>query len=178
MGKIYNDITELAGILRDFRRHSMHWLDRGKGRGRCPDKVVCTSGGFDPLHVGHVRCIQGSAKLGDSLVVIVNGDGFLAYKKGYAFMAQGERMELVAAIKGVDYVVAWDDGSQNVAGALSLLRPDVFAKGGDRSSPSAMAPEELAACEFVGCEIVYGVGGTEKTQSSSNLLDRWARSFI
>jgi len=64
--------------------------------------VVATSGGFDPMHVGHLRCIQGAADLGDILVVIVNSDGFLNRKKGFTFMPHEERMEIIAGLAGVD----------------------------------------------------------------------------
>lgn len=133
-------------------------------------KIVATSGGFDPLHVGHVRCIQEAAELkgrGGKLIVIVNGDGFLMRKKGFVFMPFEERLEIINAIAGVDYVVGWDDGSQFVSGALEILRPDIFAKGGDRSDPDKVP--EFEVCKRIGCEIVFGVGGREKVQSSSNL---------
>lgn len=142
--------------------------------------VIVTSGGFDPLHVGHVRCIQESSALrwkdvgaGKSLdpgilIVIVNGDGFLERKKGKAFMPHSERMEIVAALSGVDFVVGWDDGSQTVIGALQKLKPTYFTKGGDRSSKDAVPEFEI--CQQIGCEIIFGVGGTNKIQSSSNLI--------
>ena len=135
------------------------------------NRIVATSGGFDPLHVGHVRCIQDSAAIATShgvLVVIVNGDGFLTRKKGKPFMSHDERMKIVDALRGVDYVVGWDDGSQTVVGALELIRPDVFTKGGDRSTVSAVP--EVDICEKIGCRISYGVGGTDKIQSSSDLI--------
>jgi D-beta-D-heptose 7-phosphate kinase/D-beta-D-heptose 1-phosphate adenosyltransferase len=132
---------------------------------------VTTSGGFDPLHVGHLRCIQESAAIALQhkvpLVVIVNGDGFLARKKGYAFMPEMERAEIIAGIAGVDAVVLWDDGTQFVTGALEILRPIVFAKGGDRDS-AANVPE-FDLCEQIGCKVVFGVGGG-KVQSSSDLV--------
>jgi len=128
--------------------------------------IVATSGGFDPLHVGHVRYIQESAKLG-TLIVIVNGDGFLTRKKGKPFMPHDERMEIIAALRGVDYVVGWDDGGQTVTGAIELIRPDYFTKGGDRDS-SKNVPE-FDKCEEIGCEVVFGVGGG-KIQSSSDLI--------
>lgn len=132
---------------------------------------VTTSGGFDPLHVGHLRCIQESTHLARKnnvpLVVIVNGDGFLMRKKGYAFMPEMERAEIIAAIAGVDAVVLWDDGSQFVTGALDILRPIIFAKGGDRDSASNVPEFDL--CEKIGCKVVFGVGGG-KVQSSSDLV--------
>ncbi len=132
-------------------------------------KIVATSGGFDPLHIGHVRCIQAASDLKEDgvLVVIVNDDGFLMRKKGFAFMPFEERAEIIAALAGVDYVVGWDDGSQFVSGALEILRPDIFAKGGDRSDPDKVP--EFAVCQKINCEIRFGVGGREKVQSSSDL---------
>lgn len=132
---------------------------------------VTTSGGFDPMHVGHLRCIQESAAIARHnnvpLVVIVNGDGFLARKKGYSFMPEQERAEIIAGVAGVDAVVLWDDGSQFVTGALEILRPIIFTKGGDRDS-AANVPE-FDLCEQIGCKVVFGVGGG-KIQSSSDLV--------
>ena len=133
---------------------------------------VCSSGGFDCLHVGHLRCIQESRRFGTRLIIIVNGDGFLIRKKGFVFMPLAERMEIIAGLAGVHDVVAWDDGTQNVVGALELLRPHVFTKGGDRSSPAQMNPEEIRVCESIGCRIEYGVGGNYKAQSSSKLTEK------
>jgi D-beta-D-heptose 7-phosphate kinase/D-beta-D-heptose 1-phosphate adenosyltransferase len=132
---------------------------------------VTTSGGFDPMHVGHLRCIQESALIASArnvpLVVIVNGDGFLQRKKGYAFMPEMERAEIIAGVRGVDAVVLWDDGTQFVTGALEILRPVVFTKGGDRDS-AANVPE-FDLCERIGCKVMFGVGGG-KVQSSSDLV--------
>ena len=132
---------------------------------------VVTSGGFDPMHVGHLRCLQQSAEIAAAhnahLAVIVNGDGFLKRKKGFAFMPEMERAEIIAGIRGVDAVVLWDDGSQFVTGALDILRPLFFTKGGDRDS-AANVPE-FDLCEKIGCKVVFGVGGG-KIQSSSDLV--------
>lgn len=135
--------------------------------------LVMTSGGFDPLHVGHLRCLQAAALLKGNqglFVVVVNGDGFLQRKKGYAFMPLEERMELVAALRGVDYVVPWDDGGQRVDGAIELIRPNVFAKGGDRSTVENVPEHDT--CARVGCFVVFGIGGSTKAQSSSELVNR------
>ncbi len=100
--------------------------------------IYMTSGGFDPIHVGHVRCIQSTYKMANDsdvypsnhtgiVVVIVNADSFLIRKKGYAFMPLQERMEIIDAIEGVDFVVPWEtDGDKTVIGALSLLKPKFF----------------------------------------------------
>lgn len=135
--------------------------------------LVATSGGFDPFHVGHLRCLQASTLLkGDEglFVVIVNGDGFLQRKKGYVFMPLEERMELVAAIRGVDYVVPWDDGSQFVSKAIEIMQPNIFAKGGDRSTAENVPEYEV--CMRVKCNVVFGIGGQKKVQSSSSLVNK------
>lgn len=131
--------------------------------------IVTTSGGFDPLHVGHLRCIQESKTRSDEiLVVIVNGDGFLTRKKGKPFMPFEERIEIVRALRAVDFAIGWDDGSQNVIGALEILRPHIFCKGGDRSTRDQVAEADI--CEKLGITIRYGVGGSNKLQSSSTLI--------
>jgi D-beta-D-heptose 7-phosphate kinase/D-beta-D-heptose 1-phosphate adenosyltransferase len=138
------------------------------------ERLVVTSGGFDPMHVGHLRCLIESAefvqRIGAKtrLAVIVNGDGFLMRKKGYAFMPADERMEIIAGVRGVDYVVPWDDGSQTVTGALEILKPIAFTKGGDRDA-AANVPE-FDLCERIGAQVIFGVGGG-KIQSSSTLVD-------
>ena len=123
------------------------------------------------MHVGHLRCLQNSAEIARQnkvqLVVIVNGDGFLHRKKGFAFMPEAERAEIIAGIAGVDAVVLWDDGTQFVTGALEILRPIIFTKGGDRDS-AANVPE-FDLCEKIGCKVMFGVGGG-KVQSSSDLV--------
>jgi D-beta-D-heptose 7-phosphate kinase/D-beta-D-heptose 1-phosphate adenosyltransferase len=136
-------------------------------------RIVMTSGGFDPLHVGHLRCIIESALIArDSdckLVVVVNGDGFLNRKKGYAFMPLDERMEIINGISGVDYVTTWDDGTQFVTGAVEILRPSIFTKGGDRTDRTNIPEFEI--CDKIGCRVLTGVGGG-KIQSSSDLVRR------
>ncbi len=160
--KIYNDIQELAEHLKEKDY-----------------QVYVTSGGFDPLHVGHLRCLQESAEIAQRgarsgkswtpgvLVVIVNDDGFLMRKKEYAFMPCEERMEIIAGLQGVDYVVPWDDGSQTVVGALEILKPDFFLKGGDRDNRSNVP--EFDVCKNIDCKVIFNVGGG-KVQSSSHLV--------
>jgi cytidyltransferase-like protein len=133
--------------------------------------VVATSGGFDPLHIGHVRLFQEAKKLGDRLVVIINSDEWLKRKKGFVFMPIKQRMEMVMAIKGVDEVMVWDDGTPSVTGALRKLKPDIFAKGGDRSGPDKIP--EAATCREIGCKMVFDVGRGGKVESSSWLLKRF-----
>ena len=138
------------------------------------ERLIVTSGGFDPMHVGHLRCLIESSELAQKiggrtrLAVIVNGDGFLLRKKGYAFMPEAERMEIIAGVKGVDYVVPWDDGGQTVTEALRILKPFAFTKGGDRDAAANVPEFEL--CEQMGTQVIFNVGGG-KIQSSSSLVD-------
>ncbi|MBI4435508.1 adenylyltransferase/cytidyltransferase family protein [Candidatus Uhrbacteria bacterium] len=139
-------------------------------------KIVCVSGGFDPIHVGHVRLIQEAAALGDELVVIINNDHWLRKKKGYVFMSQDQRREIIEAIRGVSRVVftthepGFEDRS--VCRELREIRPDIFAQGGDRDLKDALDPNssqnpEAKLCAELGIKIVYGVGRGGKVQSSS-----------
>ncbi len=134
-------------------------------------KVYMTSGGFDPLHIGHLRCIQGTANLAQDsngkVLVLVNGDQFLINKKGKPFMNIEERLEIVAGIRGVDLACEWYDGTQTVEQAIALFRPHAFTKGGDRDDPTNIPEWDIAM--KVGCEVILGVGGG-KIQSSSNLI--------
>lgn len=132
-----------------------------------PRPIVATSGGFDPLHIGHMRCLREASELGGTLIAIVNGDGFLERKKQYKFMPLADRMEIIDGIKGVDIVIPWDDGTQFVSGAIEQIKPDIFAKGGDRAEPKDIPEWDI--CEQVGCKVVFNVGGG-KIRSSSELV--------
>ena len=141
-------------------------------------KVVCTCGWFDPLHPGHASLIMESKKLGDILVVLVNGDQMAATKKGKPFMPAQDRADIVDCIKGVDYTVIYDHPTEySILGGLQIIKPDVFAKGGDRDlkdadDPNSPVNKERAFIESYGGQIVYGVG-KDKVWSSSNYLQEW-----
>ena len=134
-------------------------------------KVVAVSGGFDPIHVGHVRLFQKARKIGTRLVVILNNDNWLRRKKGYVFMNQNERKEILLALSCVDAVVVTshrkDDEDMSVCKALAKLKPDVFANGGDRKKDNT---PEVLVCNEMGCEMVFNVGRGGKIQSSSWLV--------
>jgi D-beta-D-heptose 7-phosphate kinase/D-beta-D-heptose 1-phosphate adenosyltransferase len=132
-------------------------------------KMVAVSGGFDPIHVGHVRMIQEAAKLGEYVVVIANSDEWLKRKKGYAFMTFEERAEILSALEGVDSVIKADDDDNTVCETLLKLKPDVFANGGDRKSGNI---PEYDLCDKLDIEMVFGVGGSDKPQSSSWLVNK------
>ena len=130
--------------------------------------VVAISGGFDPIHMGHIRLIKEASKLGTKLIVILNTDEFLLHKKGYVFMPLEERKGVLESIKGVSEVVVSLDKDLTVAESLRYYRPNIFANGGDRIEA---VPEENIACGEIGCKQVFGVGGS-KMRSSSKLVER------
>lgn len=132
--------------------------------------LVVVAGGFDPLHYGHVRHILAAKELGNYLIVIVGTDYHMKLKKGFVFMPFAERVEIIRAIRGVDEVIGAIDKDGSVVETLRLLKPDIYAKGGDRT-PKTMPIKEIELCKEIGCKIVYGVGG-EKIQSSSKLVKR------
>ena len=127
-------------------------------------KIVATSGYFDPLHVGHLECLEMAAKLGDKLVVIVNSDLQAKLKKGESFMTEADRMKIVSALKCVDEVFLSIDKDKSQCESLRHINPDIFAKGGDRMSDEI---PESKVCKELGIDIVDGLG--EKIRSSSDL---------
>jgi cytidyltransferase-like protein len=134
-------------------------------------RIVCTSGGFDPLHPGHASCIIESKKFGDTLVVVVNGDSFLRRKKGKAFMDLQTRCHIVSCVRNVDFVIPFEiDDDQTVCEALRRIRPDVFTKGGDRVDFTNIP--EWQVCQDLGIELVPQVG-MPKLWSSSDFLKEW-----
>lgn len=137
--------------------------------------IVAVSGGFDPIHVGHIRYLRDAKSLGDELVVILNSDRFLKKKKGYVFMPYKERKEILESIKYVDRVIPCIDNDQTVAKTLEQLRPNIFAKGGDRTIES-LPKREIETCKKLGIKLVLGVGG-KKVQSSSWLIKKLCSSI-
>ncbi|MFA6254284.1 MAG: adenylyltransferase/cytidyltransferase family protein [Candidatus Paceibacterota bacterium] len=137
--------------------------------------VVAVSGGFDPVHVGHIRMFEQAKGLGDELVVILNNDNWLQYKKGFVFMPEKERRELLHAIKWVDRVVLTRHQKNtrdiSVCDALREVRPQIFANGGDRKPGGDPVPEVIT-CEKLGIQMVYNVGRGGKIQSSSWLTNK------
>jgi cytidyltransferase-like protein len=134
-------------------------------------KIVCTSGGFDPIHPGHISCIFQSKQYGDTLVVIVNGDSFLRAKKGKSFMHLAARCHVVSHLKGVDYVIPFEiENDQTVIVALERIRPHIFTKGGDRIDASTIP--EWETCQKHKIKIISRVG-FDKRWSSSDFLKEW-----
>ena len=129
------------------------------------EKIIAVSGGFDPIHIGHLRMMKDAAKHG-KLTVIINSDTWLLRKKGYVFMPFSERSELISELSCVDKVVMAKDDDRTVCETLKGLRPDIFANGGDRVSRTT---PEARLCEELGIELMYDVGG-DKVRSSSKLV--------
>jgi D-beta-D-heptose 7-phosphate kinase/D-beta-D-heptose 1-phosphate adenosyltransferase len=132
---------------------------------------VAVSGGFDPLHIGHVRYLQEAKALGDELIVIINNDNWLRAKKGKNFMNQEDRKEIIEALRCVDKVIitnhSVNDEDRSVCKALAEVKPDIFANGGDRFDDNI--PEAIF-CKENGIRTVFNVGQGGKVRSSSNLL--------
>ena len=135
--------------------------------------VVVLSGGFDPMHVGHLRMIQESAKMAEIVIVGVNSDEWLMRKKGYIFMPHDERVEMVQGTRGVSKAMTFDDDDNS---ACDLLRQDsaflpnfkvTYANGGSRTFDNI---PEIPVAEELGVHLIWGVGGG-KIQSSSDLVD-------
>ena len=127
--------------------------------------LVCISGGFDPIHIGHVRLIKEAAKYGP-VVVILNTDLWLERKKGYRFMQWADRAEVLAAMRGVHSVVSVYDDDDSVCEALRRIKPKYFANGGDRLPDNT---PEVQLCKELGIEMLFNIGGV-KAESSSELV--------
>jgi cytidyltransferase-like protein len=139
--------------------------------------IVIATGGFDPIHSGHINYIKEAKKLGDVLVVGANSDAWLRRKKGQEFMPWEERASILSAIKDVDRIINFDDTDGSAKDAIRKVRtiyPNdkiVFANGGDRTKTNI--PEMDVLEEMLHLEFVFGVGGEHKMNSSSWILQEW-----
>jgi len=127
--------------------------------------IIAASGYFDPLHIGHIECLELAKKLGDKLIVIVNNEVQAKLKKGFEFMPFNERMKIVAALRCVDKVFPSIDEDASVCKSLEAVHPTIFAKGGDRNSGNI---PEKEVCDRLGIKIIDGLG--KKIQASSELI--------
>ena len=137
-------------------------------------KLVILSGFFNPLHGGHLDMIEAGAKMGDKMIVIVNNDIQQKLKKGKIILDERNRLRLISALKHVDDAILSIDQDPTVVQTLRVLATEhpndqiVFANGGsDRSNPKEVP--ETDVCEEFNIEMVYGVGGTDKADSSSRI---------
>ena len=135
--------------------------------------VVLLSGGFDPVHIGHVKMVQAAAEIGKIVVVGVNSDEWLTRKKGKPFMGFDERLYIMSSLKDTTYAVGFDDSDNSACDLIITAREKygqgvsiAFANGGDRVRDNI---PEVQACLDSDVEMVWNVGGG-KIQSSSDLI--------
>lgn len=138
-------------------------------------KIVLVTGGFDPLHSGHIALFEEAVKLGDQLIVGLNSDAWLTRKKGKPFMPFNERLQVVRNIRGVKWTVEFNDSDDTAKDAIRKVRLNypsdkiIFANGGDRTQNNI--PE--MDIDDNNIEFVFGVGGSNKKNSSSWMLEDW-----
>jgi cytidyltransferase-like protein len=139
-------------------------------------KVVLVTGGFDPLHSGHIAYFKEAKKLGDKLIVGVNSNEWLTRKKGRPFMPFEERVAIIKELEVVDKVIGFDDIDDSACQAIFHTMSTntgtiIFANGGDRTNTTT--PEYSMYGDHPNVEFVFGVGGENKANSSSWILDEW-----
>jgi D-beta-D-heptose 7-phosphate kinase/D-beta-D-heptose 1-phosphate adenosyltransferase len=140
--------------------------------------VVLVTGGFDPLHSGHIEYFKEARKLGGKLVVGLNSDEWLTRKKGRPFMQFKDRFAIIKELSIVDDVISFDDSDDSACGAIYKTLAThgsgtkvIFANGGDRTNTTT--PEYKTYGDLPYCDFVFGVGGENKMNSSSWILDEW-----
>lgn len=140
-------------------------------------RVVLVTGGFDPVHSGHIEYIKAAKAMGDVLIIGLNSDAWLARKKGRSFMPWTERSAILINLRQVDRVINFDDSDNSACDAIRKTRalfPDaeiVFANGGDRTQSNI--PEMRMLNEMLHLRFEFGVGGENKANSSSWILEEW-----
>jgi len=136
-------------------------------------KIVLVTGGFDPLHSGHIEYFKAAKQLGDKLIVGLNSDEWLARKKGQPFMSIEERFAIVSSISVVNEVIVYNDDDGSSSDAIRMVRMRyphndiIFANGGDRTK------ENIPEMIFDDVEFAFSVGGQNKMNSSSWILREW-----
>jgi D-beta-D-heptose 7-phosphate kinase/D-beta-D-heptose 1-phosphate adenosyltransferase len=139
-------------------------------------KIIIVSGGFDPLHSGHIAHFKAAKELGDTLIVGLNSDDWLTRKKGKPFMPIDERLSIIRELRVVDLAFAFNDDDNSsrdlIQKVLELYDSDVvFANGGDRTHDNIPEVEQFKDNPKVSFE--FGVGGDDKKNSSSWILENW-----
>ena len=136
------------------------------------EKVSLVTGGFDPIHSGHIRYFERAKDLSNYLVVGLNGDPWLKRKKGQYFQSWTERADIIRHLNMVDAVISWDDSDDSALGAiakcLDISEKVIFCNGGDRTKTNI--PEQKGYDDDPRVEFKYGIGGDDKMNSSSWIL--------
>ena len=141
-----------------------------------PEKYYIVSGGFDPIHEGHIEMIKASVAVSDGVIVLVNSDEWLCRKKGKNFHTIKTRKAILENLKGVIDVLEFDDSDNSACDGIRKVRAKypnahlVFANGGDRKKDNI---PEVSVCKECNVDLAFGVGGTGKTNSSSWILEKW-----
>ena len=138
------------------------------------EKLSLVTGGFDPIHSGHIKYFERAKDLSNYLVVGINTEEWLTQKKGQYFLSWKERAEIIRHLDMVDAVISWEDDELGSAcGAiekcLDISETVVFANGGDRKKNNT---PEMDLCEKIGIQMMWAVGGNNKPQSSSWLVNK------
>jgi len=139
--------------------------------------IVIVSGGFDPIHSGHIAYLEHAKKLGDKLIVAINSDDWLVRKKGSAFMPYYERETIVRSMAVVDNTITFNDADDTAIDAIAEVKKYyddceiIFANGGDRTPINI--PEVDAFKDDPTVTFAYGIGGSNKMNSSRWILDEW-----
>lgn len=136
-------------------------------------KIVLVTGGFDPIHSGHIEYLKAAKKLGDTLIVGLNSDAWLTRKKGQPFMSIDERFSILSNLRMVDKCIQFNDDDGTAIAALEEMKLQypsgkiIFANGGDRTA------DNIPEMSVKGIEFAFGVGGDDKKNSSSWILNKW-----
>ena len=139
------------------------------------EKVSLVTGGFDPIHSGHISYFERAKDLSNYLVVGINTNEWLTRKKGQYFLPWIERAEIIRHLDMVDAVISWDDSDDSALGAiakcLEISEQVVFCNGGDRTKTNI--PEAMGYADDPRVEFQYGIGGEDKMNSSSWILNNY-----
>ena len=139
------------------------------------EKVSLVTGGFDPIHSGHLRYFERAKDFSDYLIVGLNGDPWLKRKKGQYFQCWTERADIIRHLDMVDAVISWDDADDSAIGAISkcleISDKVIFCNGGDRIKTNT--PEILGYGDDPRVEFKFGIGGEDKMNSSSWILHNY-----
>lgn len=132
-------------------------------------KPVLTSGFFDPIGPHHLDYLKDATRYGNIWITAVNGNDACMKKKKFYFMDEQQRAIIVSSLRHVHYTVIWPENT--VDGLIEIIKPAVFCNGGNYTKVGDVNSLERSACRAVGCQVIVGVGGTKKENSSTKILE-------